>query len=81
MKRKRKISFFFLYEILYYALDAIGDDNNNHDGPDAQSVGSASIANVSGHAMRSIRAVPDMRDKVSMDNYLIDVRNALSSVI
>ena len=30
--------------------------------------------------MRSIRAVPDMRDKASMDNYLIEVRNALSSV-
>ena len=30
--------------------------------------------------MRSIKAVPDMRDKALMDKYLIEVRNALSSV-
>ena len=61
-------------------LEAINDDD--HDGHDAQSVGSASnaAAMVSGQAMRSIKAVPDMRDKAQMDNYLTEVRNAVSSV-
>ena len=61
-------------------LDAISDIDN-HDGPDAQSLGSVSnTASVSGHAMRSIKAVPDMREKVAMDNYLIEARNARGSV-
>ena len=61
-------------------LEAINDDD--HDGHDAQSVGSASnaAAMVSGQAMRSIKAVTNMRDKAEMDNYLTEVRNAVSSV-
>ena len=30
--------------------------------------------------MRTITAVPDMRNKVAMDNYLVEVKSALSSV-
>ena len=65
---------------LQIALDAMSDIGS-HDGSDAQSLGSASnSASVSGHAMRSIKAVPNMRDKVAMDNYLIEAKNARSSV-
>ena len=66
---------------LQIALDAMSDIGS-HDGSDAQSLKSASnSASVSGRAMQSIKAVPNMRDKQAMDNYLIEAKNARSSVI